>query len=506
MKKVSVMRLFETLTLIALALSLLSFFLPRPRRPRWMAYLPGLAVLFALIHLVFEGYRWQMVPAYGLATFLFLGTARAVFPGTLVRRDPPSHQRRVLTTIGTVLGLLVLTCTAALLALFPVFRLPRPTGPYAVGTRFFYWVDKGRPDTYTYDPDDYREVSVQVWHPAELSGDEKPIRYMLQDAARAFTHFQDLPGFLLDHLALVRTHAYLGADVARTGAPFPVITYSTSGLMSSHVTLFEELASHGYVVLCIGHPYWNPFVYGADGEVLPFDGQNEQYQAWWAEAGAAGVVEAKSQITLARTTASQERAHLRHNELMPVAIDDLKTWAADIGFVLDELEVMDQGAGFLAGALDLEQVGIMGFSKGGAAAGQFCVTDERCKAGINLTGFMYGDIINGNLDTPFFFISEEEVWCPDCFVNDLFYKRAESDAYQMKIRGARHASFGDICLWGRIIQWASEKPAIEGKRMIYIQNVYSLAFFDKHLRGLAAPLLDGPSPDYPEVVFRSRHP
>lgn len=37
-------------------------------------------------------------------------------------------------------------------------------------------------------------------------------------------------------------------------------------------------------------------------------------------------------------------------------------------------------------------------------------------------------------------------------------------------------------------------------------NVYSLAFFDKHLKGLAAPLLDGPSPDYPEVVFMSRHP
>jgi hypothetical protein len=42
--------------------------------------------------------------------------------------------------------------------------------------------------------------------------------------------------------------------------------------------------------------------------------------------------------------------------------------------------------------------------------------------------------------------------------------------------------------------------------MTTIQNVYSLAFFDKHLKGLAVPLLDGPSPDYPEVVFRSRHP
>ncbi|MBN1318225.1 MAG: hypothetical protein JXA42_22280 [Anaerolineales bacterium] len=48
--------------------------------------------------------------------------------------------------------------------------------------------------------------------------------------------------------------ASLGADVAQTRNPFPVITYSTSGLMSAHMTLFEELASHGYVIVCIGHP------------------------------------------------------------------------------------------------------------------------------------------------------------------------------------------------------------------------------------------------------------
>ncbi|MDP6039495.1 MAG: hypothetical protein QGG64_13165, partial [Candidatus Latescibacteria bacterium] len=207
----------------------------------------------------------------------------------------------------------------------------------------------------------------------------------------------------------------------------------------------------------------------------------------------------------AKTEAAQERSHLGHNTLRPVAIHDLRLWAGDIGFVLDELEEMNQGASFLAGALDLERVGVMGFSKGGAVAGQFCVADERCKAGVNLTGFMYGDIVNMNLDKPFLFVSEEEPWCPDCFVNDLFYKRAESDAYQMKIRGARHASFGDFCLWGRLLQWANGDPPIEGERMTYIQNVYVRAFFDKHLKGLVSPLVDGPSTEFPEVVFRSNN-
>ena len=59
---------------------------------------------------------------------------------------------------------------------------------------------------------------------------------------------------------------------------------------------------------------------------------------------------------------------------MPLAVRDLRTWAEDIDFVLDELETENRKSGLLSGALDLERVGVMGFSKGGAAAGEFCVS------------------------------------------------------------------------------------------------------------------------------------
>jgi hypothetical protein len=39
--------------------------------------------------------------------------------------------------------------------------------------------------------------------------------------------------------------------------------------------------------------------------------------------------------------------------------------------------------------------------------------------------------------------------------------------------------------------------------MLHILNVYTLAFFDEHLKGEDIPLLDGPSPEYPEVAFQS---
>jgi len=504
------MRPLEVLILLALLFSLLAYLIPRSRQPRWLSRPLALAAILVAIHLVVEGYRWQMVPAYALAAFLVLGIA-LWSRGTATQHPPtPSRLRRILgilgVTVGFIVGLIALALAALLSTALPVFTLPEPTGPYAVGTQYYLWTDTSRPDEYTSAPDDFREVSVQIWYPAEPSGHGKPIPYMRRDAAQAFGSFSNLPPFLLEHLALVRTHAYLEADAAQTGAPFPVITYSPSGLMSAHMTLFEELASHGYVVVCIGHPYWNPYVYGSEGEAIPFDGKNDhQYQAWWTEANSTSVLDAKAQVTVATATTAQERAFVRLNELMPLAVPDLRMWADDIGFVLDQLEAINQDAGLLAGALDLQRVGVMGFSKGGAAAGQFCVTDTRCKAGINLTGFMYGDIVDIDLQVPFFFINEEELWCPDCYPNNLFFKRASSDAYQVKIRGARHANFGDYPLYGWLIQSSGDKPTIDAQRVIQILNVYSLTFFDKHLKGITSTLLDGPSMDFPEVVFISHH-
>jgi len=274
------MRPLETFTLVALLCSLLIRFVPKGKRTRWLSYLPTLPALLALLQLAREGYRWQMIPAYALTAVLLIMAVQPIVSRTPARLHPPSPRRRVLSTACTALGLLILLIAAALPALFPVFRFPEPTGSYAVGTGFLYWVDMARPDTCTPDPNDHREVSAQIWYPADPDTGGKPIPYMPKEAGSALAESFDIPAPMFDHFALVRTHSYLNAGVARAGAPFPVITYSTSGLMSSHIALFEELASHGYVVLCIGHPYWNPFVYGAGGEALPFDGENDCYEAW----------------------------------------------------------------------------------------------------------------------------------------------------------------------------------------------------------------------------------
>ena len=47
-----------------------------------------------------------------------------------------------------------------------VFRFPHPTGHHGIGTVTYHWVDADRPEAFTADPDDRRELMVQLWYPA----------------------------------------------------------------------------------------------------------------------------------------------------------------------------------------------------------------------------------------------------------------------------------------------------------------------------------------------------
>jgi formylglycine-generating enzyme required for sulfatase activity len=129
------MQPLETLTLGTILLVFLSLILPRSWRPRWTAYLPGAAVPFLLLHLLLEGARWQMVPAYVLVAALFLATVRHILPGAEPQRKPASCWRKGLAISGMVLGLLVLVLAVALPNLWPVRRLWKPTEPGVGETR-----------------------------------------------------------------------------------------------------------------------------------------------------------------------------------------------------------------------------------------------------------------------------------------------------------------------------------------------------------------------------------
>jgi hypothetical protein len=78
--------------------------------------------------------------------------------------------------------------------------------------------------------------------------------------------------------------------------------------------------------------------------------------------------------------------------------------------------------------------------------------------------------------------------------------------YAVAVRGTTHLNFTDLVLYSPILKFTKEFGPIEGDRMVKIINAYAVAFFDEYLKGERSPLLDGPSPDFPEVIIEVTKP
>ncbi|MFZ0061972.1 MAG: hypothetical protein WAL47_08030 [Pyrinomonadaceae bacterium] len=125
--------------------------------------------------------------------------------------------------------------------------LPTPTGSYRVGRASFHRIDTSRPEPFTEDPSDHREVLFQIWYPAEPAGgtvapyvdslpDDEVFRY-------AFVG--------IEPLMKTRSHAFTRVKVSGAKKRYPVIIFSHGlGRVAAHYTAFlENLASHGYIVV-----------------------------------------------------------------------------------------------------------------------------------------------------------------------------------------------------------------------------------------------------------------
>jgi hypothetical protein len=389
----------------------------------------------------------------------------------------------------------------------PGTSLPKPTGPYAVGSRYFYLIDGDRPDLISPDPRDHRAVSLQVWYPAEPGPDDPPILLNDRKLIEGYVQEGALDPSILTEWAMEPTHSFLKARPAKTKTPFPVILYSASGVINANTFLSEELASHGYVVFAMGHPYWCEFYFDAEGKTTPLDKNNEYYKQLWKEEGSWQVLKIKKEITLAKAMEDTPDLYIKLNQAMPTEASDLRLWGADIGFVIAQLREMNSNTGFFKGTLDVNRIGLMGYSKGGAAAGQYClIADDRVKAGINLGGFLFGDIVEKNLKKPFLIMEHIEPWAPDGRpIGELFIERAESSAYMVAIKDALHGNFCDMTLAKKYFKLEGIVGPIDGEKFLKIIEYYVRAFFDKHVKGLPGAVIEDLSATYPEVYFKSHN-
>jgi dienelactone hydrolase len=308
------------------------------------------------------------------------------------------------------------------------------------------------------------------------------------------------PGFAFSHLHLSKSNAYLDAPVADSDTSYPVLMFSDGFLASfeDYQMLVEELASHGYIVFSLNNPYESQSVVQPDGAVVPF---TEEHRAGF---------EQHMEVILPfwerfwTSDDASERNEIAKEILRSESFMDnvLNIRVADMSFAVDELERINQGEreSVLAGRMDLSRLGIVGHSMGGAVAGQTCLVDERFKAGVNLDGFQWGDVAEGEITQPFMIMYSEMF----ADANDYILDRFASSLYVVTIHGSTHMNFEDAPLVLPITRIMGMAGSISPPRMMQIVNDYLLAFFERHLNDAAAPLLDEASPLYPEVEFERR--
>jgi hypothetical protein len=422
----------------------------------WAALLLVLVTTIAMLgHLWYERSRWQMVPAYLLGVILPFNEVADWTQGY----HPPAFSGW---------AFFVLACTAiGLCVLMPVFKLPAPTGPYKVGTQTRHLIDETRTDPFSERPRGRRELVVQIWYPADANsrGPFAPYR------EAAVTSFRSA------HFALVKTHSILRADLARSAARYPLLLYcpSWSGTRTESTAQVEELASYGYVVVGIDHPYSSNCVAFPDGEVVrrKFVGE-EDYSSNTAFAA-----------------------------FLATAYEQIQLRAADARFVLDTLERLDANdpLGLLTGHLDLEKVGIFGCSLGGGAAVEACAFDGRFKAGADLGGMIMPRSTEGHAfahlmflfegvyqESPFIAGADQAELCAPkrreveltltqfAAMKQLLF---ECGGYWVTIRGMEHIHLFDLPFFTPLRRIRTS-PA----RILGVVRQSTLAFFDRNLKNI----------------------
>jgi predicted dienelactone hydrolase len=398
------------------------------------------------------------------------------------------------------IGFGVLLIAAARLAVAPPFVLPAPTGPHPVGSTGWHVVDSSRPEMFSPSGEPH-QVEVQAWYPAADRG-ARPAPYLHAMAeAQSFAHLMRQPT-VFDELAPVQTHATLEATPRGTPATrFPVLVFQHgyTGLPSSHTALAEDLASRGYAVLSIVHPYEATASTLADGRVVTFLGEKgtmrqqilDVLNEWGPES------DTMTKVTAAADYAEKEKLLRGYLAALRKTDDVVRRWVLDTKLVLDRLPKTGPGSA-LAAKLDLARAGFLGHSMGGVASGQFCVEDRRCRAGLNLDGIpQYGTMIDTPMPAPFLMVYSGRAG--RLGASDLIYKRSAARYYRVDVRDTLHLDFTDMNLWPGPLRGRGAFGAMPPERAADITRMIVREYFDQELLGKASPLLSGET-RLPEVT------
>jgi len=276
-------------------------------------------VIFTLVSVIQWSFRW-----YGLAALLLIWAALGAW--TLIRNKEEKKEYktgRIVFNAIAMLLLIVIAVTPALI--FPQHKLPKMTGKYEVATVNYTYTDESRIETFT-NTGEKRKVNVEFWYPKD------------------------------------------------TGGTYPLVVFShgSLGMKTSNTSTFMDLASNGYVVCSIDHPYHSLFTIGTDRHPITVNRAIMQ-----------GIIDINSG---------------KYDDITEFRLEHqwMNLRIADIHFVLNTIlaRAKDSGSDKLYQLIDTGKIGLMGHSLGGESVAQVARERNDIGAVINLDADLGGEYLD----------------------------------------------------------------------------------------------------------------
>ena len=396
---------------------------------------------------------------------------------------------------ATLLSLAVFTLFCMHKAPHPI-KLPAPTGPFAVGTTEYHLIDKNRKERGSPNPQDYRELMVHVWYPADKDTKGEPYPYLSQIMPHVKKIiFETTDTASLEQLkyldAPIKTHSFYNAPISNAQPTYPVLIFSHgmgTTVARLYTSILEDLASHGYIVVGIDHTYSNLVSIFPGNRVVKFEIPEED------KSGIIGV---------------PDECPIDEAKRLEGETAGLNSWVQDVQFVLDQLEKINKcdPQQLFTSKFDFSRIGIFGHSWGGATAAQMCRIDSRCKAGINIDGSLRGTDAEIPFNKPFMILlgsktfelgnyppekmlaqmkmtkSEFDKLCasmrePTLRSFENLFNNLTNDAYLIFLKNATHGTFSDY----PFLLPKLEPDVIAPLKGIEITRKLVVDFFDVYLK------------------------
>lgn len=374
----------------------------------------------------------------------------------LPKRNREETIKKSKIIVSALLAVIMFVSGSVMSFIFVDYKGKKPSGQYEVETAEAVLIDQSRSETFENDGS-YREVPMNIYYPKTENGEKFPL---------------------------------------------VIFSHGAFGYYKSNYSTYMELASNGYVVISLSHPYHSFFCKDTSGKTITVD------------------------PTFLNNSLYVNELTTTEDEIFELSSEWMKLRTADVNFVLDTLEnyagikEFDESwylkentekVVYALETIDFDKIGIMGHSLGGATA----VAIGRCRddvdAVVDIDGTMLTEQIElvecepvefeGRVYDKKYILNEEPYPIPILNIdNDEHHKsRIEAEkigfpyannavmenalyGYDTYFKNAGHMNLTDLPLFSPYLAKALGTGTIDSSECVNEMNEIILSFFNAKLK------------------------